>query len=449
MRSYLLLPTLLASGACCLLSAQDGLEQERFAGHWSGAFIRNGNSTQAFVVDIVPGDSAMVASVSIADWIGYEPTVGPVELADDVLRFNSPYGRIAVVLDAEFSELIGACGFAQVHLKRALRPVEPPTERVPITFRIGDTKLSGELVKPIGKGPFTTAVLVQGRGCGTRQGWQRRPEVFAQRGLAVVIYDKRGGVGEPAECDRISIQQHATDLARIVEEVQGLSSTGAVGLIAESAGAWAAYQVAASKPDRIAFMATVAGPATSVREQQLDCATYYVRDELGLDERCVEQARLYTELQYGDRPDSVYAGLMALLDSARVNGWIDVLDASDMPASAAAIDDLWVRRNVYDPTADLRSYTGPLLALLGEQDNIVPWRENSQRFKTLFATNGKPQQSVVVIPGVGHSMEHGHRLRDLGYSAEMNAWNTYFKFDRVDSAVTERIIAFLRANKLL
>lgn len=391
----------------------------------------------------------MVASVTIADWIGYEPTVGPVELADDVLRFNSPYGRIAVVLDAEFGELVGACGFAQVHLKRALSPVVPPTERLPITFQLDGTKLAGQLVKPMGKGPFTTAVLVQGRGCGTKQGWQHRPEVFAQRGLAVIIYDKRGGVGEPAECDRVSIHEHAADLARIVEQVQRLKSTASVGLIAESAGSWSAYQVAARMPGGIAFMATLAGPATSVREQQLDCATYYVRDELGLDERCVEQARRYTELQYGDRPDSVYTGLVALLDSARVNGWIDVLDASDMPTTAAAIDDLWVRRNVYDPTADLRSYTGPFLALLGDQDNIVPWRENSERFASLFAANGTPRQSVVVLPGVGHGMEHGHRMRDLGYSTEMNAWNTYFKFDRVDPAVTERIIAFLRANKLL
>ncbi|MCU0319845.1 MAG: alpha/beta hydrolase [Flavobacteriales bacterium] len=418
-------------------------------GHWSGSFIRSGNSTQAVTVDVAMSDSGLVATVAIPEWIGYRPTTGLVEITEDVFRFAGPYGRVSVVLDSVYGELVGACGFAQVHLKRAVAPTLPAVVRRAQVFDLGDIRVEGAVVRPVGSGPFTTVVLVQGRGCGTQEGFQRRPEVYAQHGLQVVTYNKRGGEGDARSCDQVTILQHAADLARIVAQVKKLPGTGAVGVIAESAGAWAAYRASAVRPGDIAFLVTVAGAATSVRQQQLDCATYYVRDELGLDARCVEQARRYTELQYGADRAAVYAGLTALLDSARSTGWIDVLDASDIPQGEADIDALWVRNNDYDPTADIRAFTGPVLALLGGADKIVPWRENQARFLALFAASGRTDRAVEVISGAGHSMEHGHQLRDLGYSAEMNAWNTYFKFDRVDPRPLALTLDFLRRNGLL
>lgn len=429
-----------------ILCAQQVEKADRLEGHWAGNFIRQGNSAQSFTVDINASDSGLVASLSITDWIGYEPTSSKVTITSDVARFDSPYGRISVRADNEFGELVGACGFAQVHLKRTLATARPEVLRQTHTFDLGDIRVPGSVVRPSGEGPFSTVILVQGRGCGTQGGWQRLPEEYAMRGLAVVTYDKRGGVGEARDCDRVTIAEHAADLMRVVDQVKAMPGTGAVGLIAESAGGWAAYQAAAKRPGTIAFLITIAAPATSVREQQSDCATYFVRDELGLDDRCVQEAKRYTEMQFGTDRAQVFAELSSLLDSARAHGWIDVLDASDIPTSEASVDDLWVRRNGYDPTDDLRSFRGPFLSILGEQDNIVPWRENSARFNALFEANDTGHQEVIVLSAIGHGMEHGHRVRDLGFSVEMNAWSTYFKFDRVDPRPLERIFTFLKKN---
>ena len=444
----LLLP-LCFSFALGELIAQEADLARDLVGHWSGNFIRQGNSTQSFTVDIAPGDSGLVATLAIADWIGYEPTTSVVTIMDDVARFDGPYGRIAVVADTEFGELVGACGFAQVHLKRAVAPARPAVVRTAHTFDLGDLRVQGSVVRPAGPGPFTTLLLVQGRGCGTQAGWQRMPEEYAMRGLAVVTYDKRGGVGEARDCDAVTIAQHAADLVRVVDQVKAMPGIGTLGLVAASAGGWAAYRTAALRPKQIGFLVTLAAPATSVREQQLDCATYFVRDELGLDTTSVREAQRYTDLQYGTDRAQVYAGLSTLLDSTRAHGWIDVLDASDIPTSEAEVDQLWVRRNVYDPTEDLRAFRGPFLALLGEADNIVPWRENSARFRSLFAANGSSHQEVMVFSAMGHGLEHGHRVRDLGFNPEMNAWSTYFKFDRVDPRPLEQTIAFLRKQGLL
>lgn len=440
---------LLCSFVTNALCAQQVEMAGQLEGHWAGNFIRQGNSAQSFTVDITTSDTGLVASLSITDWIGYEPTTSKVAITEDVVRFDSPYGRISVVVDNAYGELVGACGFAQVHLKRTLAAAHPEVLREAHTFDLGDIRVPGSVIRPSGKGPFSTVILVQGRGCGTQRGWQRLPEEYAMRGLAVVTYDKRGGVGEARDCDRVTIAEHAADLMRVVDQVKAMPGTGPVGLIAASAGGWAAYQAAATRPGRVAFLITLAAPSTSVREQQSDCATYFVRDELGLDDRCVQEAQRYTETQFGADRAQVYAELSTLLDSAAAHGWIDVLDASDIPTSEAGVDDLWVRRNMYDPTDDLRAFSGPFLAILGEQDNIVPWRENSERFNALFAANGTGDQEVVVLSAMGHGMEHGHRARDLGYSAELNGWSTYFKFDRVDPRPLERIFDFLKRNDLL
>ena len=432
---------------CCLayvpLVAQENVPAEQLIGHWSGSFIRNGNSAQTFALDLWVGDSGLVSSVAIPEWIGYGAEQGAAEVTKDVVRFSSPYGLVTAVYDTVYGEMVGACGFAQVHLKRALRPVPPAVQRNAISFDLGDMQVAGTLVRPQGVGPFPTLIMVQGRGCGTQQGFQERPEVYAARGYAVITYDKRGGRGEPRDCDRTTLDEHAADLVRVVAHVKRMPSTGTLGLIAESAGCWIAYKVAALRPKDISFMVSVVGPGTSVRDQQLDCATYYVRNELGLEARSVEEARQYTAMQYGTDPDSVYACLVSLLDSARAHGWADVLDPSDIPESASSIKDLWARRNDYDPTNDLRRFKGPFLAVLGRQDNIVPWRENSERFRVLFGPNVRMDQQVVVVPGLGHGLEHGHCMRDLGYSSEMNAWNTYFKFEKVDARVLDIIITFL------
>jgi fermentation-respiration switch protein FrsA (DUF1100 family) len=67
---------------------------------------------------------------------------------------------------------------------------------------------------------------------------------------------------------------------------------------------------------------------------------------------------------------------MYVLNSARVHNWIDVLEEDDMPSSPAKLDELWVRRNDYDPAEDIKAFKGPFLSILGGDDYVVPYREN-------------------------------------------------------------------------
>jgi pimeloyl-ACP methyl ester carboxylesterase len=241
------------------------------------------------------------------------------------------------------------------------------------------------------------------------------------------------------------MDMHSADLARVTEQVDKMTFSGKIGYVSGSAGGWVAPKAAAETKASVDFMVTVAGPSTSVKQQQIDCSIYFVRDELGLGQNAVEEAVAYCEWEFSDeKPKKIHARLMSLLDSADAHGWREVLEDSDIPSSADELDKLWVRRNRYDPAEDLKAFRGPFLSILGGNDYVVPYKENMARFQEVFTEAGKTNYRIVVLPSAGHSMEHWHTNRDLGFESSIRQWYTYWKFDRVAPGAFDEIIAFLR-----
>jgi pimeloyl-ACP methyl ester carboxylesterase len=414
-------------------------------GYWTGSFIRNGNSTQTFSLDIVREGDSLRGEFRNKDWTFYEKEPSQVTENGRQVEFSTPYGKVTVVRDSVYGEMVGESRFALVHMKRSLRPPSRKIEREKLIFDLGDIRIEGELTHPAGPGPWPTAILVHGRGCLPHTIWSERSELFSQYGLAVITYDNRGYEATGFPCEKTTMNLRSADLVKIVRQASDRDEVGPVGLITNSAGGWVAPKAAAEGKLDLAFMVTVVGPSTSVQDQQLDCCKYYIRNKLGLGQKEIDEAVQYMELSFSDRPDKkVFPEMMALLDSADAHGWRDVLDDDDVPPSLERMNELWVRRNKYDPAKDLQAFRGPFLSMLGGDDNIAPYRESLARFQELFDAVGKKNYRIVVMAGAGHGLEHRHLLRDLGYESELGKWYTYWKFDRVAPGAADEIIQFLR-----
>jgi len=432
------------------LSSQNVKYNNGLEGYWSGAFIRGGNSVQALAVEFYMEDDSLQAAASIPDWAYYPPRVSTVKQEGDIVRFDTYYGEVTLVRDSAYAEMVGECNFAKVHLKKSLRPPRRAKEVIDTAFQLIGIRSEATITRPAGAGPWPTIILVHGRGCGSKSRWSRRPELLAKYGLAVVTFDKRGYSRTGFPCEETTMDMHAADLARLTEQVKALPFIGKLGYMSYSAGGWVAPKAAAETEAAVDFMITVVGPSTSVKQQQLDCCAYYVRELLGLGEKSVEESQAYTELMFvTEEPKATYAEMMRLLDSAEVRGWKEVLVEDDIPASPEALEDLWVRRHTYDPAEDLQAFEGPFLSVLGGDDFVVPYKENRDRFVELFEEAGKENYRVSIIPSAGHGMEHGHRVRDLGYQRELSKWPTYFKFDRVAPGAMDEVIAFLREHGII
>jgi pimeloyl-ACP methyl ester carboxylesterase len=380
---------------------QIGTELE---GHWSGSFVRMGNSVQHFQIQFYKENDTLKSAFNIDDWIYYRDLVDTVYRDDNVLKFATYYGTATVYFDSAYGEMTGDCNFANVHLKKALRPPGAPYEKLELEFDLGDIKSSAYLFKPKGPGPFPTIVIVHGRGCGSRENWNRRPELLTEYGLAVLTFDKRGSSGTVFPCIESTMDQHSADLARISEMLKSRTDVSQLGYLGFSAGGWVAPKAAAESKVAIDFIITVVGPGTSVKQQQIDCCQYYL-ERIGLEQRYIDEAKAYTAMQFENRKTKdLFKDLSTLLDSAKAHEWINVLEADDMVSTADSIDYLWVRRNNYDPAKDLAAFKGPFLSILGGDDAVVPYQESIDGFVKAFEAGNKSNYRIRVIPSANHGI---------------------------------------------
>jgi acetyl esterase/lipase len=223
-----------------------------------------------------------------------------------------------------------------------------------------------------------------------------------------------------------------------------------IGAMGWSAGGWAVTQASAlaARPGRtpLGFLVLLVGPATSVARQQIG-SNAAAAHMIGLSPADSADAVRYMEVAVGggDRARR-FAELRRLLANGERAGWARAfLEADDIPRSAAGVDSLWAVRNAYDPAAALRAFRGPLLALYGGADPVVPAEENAALLRRLAGEGGNARVRAVVVPEANHGLEQRAGRRVPPGGAETDA---YWKFGRPAPQLAEELLAFLRAHGL-
>jgi len=212
----------------------------------------------------------------------------------------------------------------------------------------GPVLLAGTLHLPVGSGPYPAAVFLHGAG-----GWTRADELFrvhaerlAARGLAVLIFDKRGCGESTGDWRQASFEDLARDalgavaLLREDARIRG----NAIGLFATSQGGTIAL-LAAERSSDIAFLATLSLSPLSAAAQERDLA------ERGVD--------------ISLRP---------------------TLTSRDL-----------------DPLPLLRRLELPLFAAQGAEDELVPGPRAAAALTDLKEELHQ-DFTIVLIPGVGHTL---------------------------------------------
>jgi fermentation-respiration switch protein FrsA (DUF1100 family) len=215
-----------------------------------------------------------------------------------------------------------------------------------------------------------------------------------------------------------------------------------IGTVSRSAGGW--VSAAASAHTRLAFLAMLVGPSTSVARQQLG-SMEVVAHQLHLTPRDSADAVRYVEVSIGPGDRAArYAALRRLLDAGRRAGWAQAfLEPDDIAETEAGADSLWARRNAYDPAGDLRRFPGPILAIYGGADEVVPFAENVALLRRL----GSSRVRTVVVPEAGHGLDQAEGMRSvrLGTGAALSYW----KARRTPPIVHEELLEFLRREGMM
>lgn len=296
-----------------------------------------------------------------------------------------------------------------------LLPDRPQTPRPPfmyrteeVTFSNGDTELAGTLslpwlpaVRPSG---YTGVVLVTGSGKQNRDEEILGHKPFAviadyltRAGIAVLRYDDRGaGASSPAKGDETTFDNAADAMSalRFLRSRSEIDSTRA-GFLGHSEGGTIAFINAATRPEEVAFVVSLAGAA--VKGEEL-----IVRQNLDL----IALAGQSLDGALTDSLRRVFSIIASTADSlSAVSAMLPAMQALHPEADPEQLDAMiapmltpWYRAFMrLDPREYLAEVKCPVLALNGSWDDQV----NSTVNLAAIARSA-PHAETVEFPGLNH-----------------------------------------------
>ena len=392
--------------------------QASIDGHWQGALVRDG-AVQVIRVDFFNDAGILKARIQTPDLVIAEPPPVSATLQENKLQFDTPFGKATLSIDFPMGEMIGTVGDTnppiQIHLKRAFKPLEVSIKTEELQFRNGDVTLAATLVTPPTPGPHPAVVWIHGRGKADRSGFRGFARILAQRGIASLIYDKRGVGASTGDHDKSGMNDFAEDALAAVKLLVTRADidTQQIGLHGNSAGGWVAAIVATRTKIPLAFIITNVGPADSVRDQQIHVAEYSMRQS-GINFTLEEYAAaakhmgLVQDFAYTNKG---WEALVASVASAKGTRWARFVD---LPETQSYEDIVWVRLNQYDPGPDLKKITVPFLALYGGIDYVVPPEENAKKLERYLTEAGNRDFKIVTFPGADHGLTIPNQLKRIG-----------------------------------
>jgi alpha-beta hydrolase superfamily lysophospholipase len=288
------------------------------------------------------------------------------------------------------------------YLKR--QPAPPlPYSVEDVRFQSGGVTLAGTLRLPLAKGPHPALFLLQGSGDVDRESESFFADYFSQRGIATLVYDKRGTGSSEGDYRQSSFTDFASDAlagVRYLRERQEINRTK-VGLYGRSHGGMVA-PLAASLSRDIAFIINVSGAIVPPYQQVTYQAEAQMRRD-GFAETEIAEALAYMHQKWdvARSGGEGWAGLQAATEAARNKRWL----ARAQPATKLAdIVPSWKLQMGYDPMPALEGVRCPVLAVFGKLDTLTPVVASEANLRKGLDKAGNKAYTIKVFPDADHAL---------------------------------------------
>jgi len=285
-----------------------------------------------------------------------------------------------------------------------------PYEVEDVAFTNGDVRLAGTIFMPRTPGPHPGVVLVHGSNAQSRNGqrsiYRFHADHLARRGIAVLIYDKRGIGGSGGHWDSLGIRDDVVAALRTLRRHAGVDSDR-VGLWGLSQGAWLVGHAAALVPDEVAFIVPVGGGALSPEDQEKGRTMLQMLAD-GFSDTDLRRASEIQSLKFHyARTGEGWDKYLAAVEQARDAPWlgdpyIGPPTSRDSPAWEFWRSGLGSKK--LDPRDDLRSVRCPVFVIIGERDTYSPPEQTLERFRSLLTHADSTQSKSWLVPGASHAI---------------------------------------------
>ncbi len=432
-----------ASSARAGETPSQGVPGKGLVGHWQGSLRAGTAPVELRLVLHVAGDApALTATLDSIDQGANGIPISSVTLADGVVRLElaALKARYEGKLSADGAEIVGtwkqgtveaALTFRRVaESPKISRPQEPkppfPYQEREVSFAGGGpgVTLAGTLTMPAGPGPFPAVVLLTGSGAQDRDEalMGHRPflvlaDHLARHGIAVLRCDDRGFARSTGNFSTSTHEDFAADAVaafKFLRAQPGIDATR-VGLCGHSEGGVHATLAAAGEKD-VAFVVMLAGVGVPMEQlllrQRQDLMRVSGVDQVAPPEVKALGDKLFKLLRTQGATEQSRAEVRALLEQMAARYTPEQRAATGFTASAldqqvTFLTSPWfIKLLAYDPAPMLARVRCPVLALNGEKDLQVSFRENLDGIRGGLTAGGNQNVTTRSLPNLNHLFQH-------------------------------------------
>ncbi len=261
-------------------------------------------------------------------------------------------------------------------------PALTPTETMRI--KAGDIELYATLFLPDGSGPFPALVAVHGSGRTRGADLEQTARFFAENGLAVLVYDKRGVGRSGGYYSAVGRYNSRTVLPELANDVRSVVfflrkrddiRNAQIGLLGFSQAGWIVPIAAAATPG-VAFTVLISGPTVTVAEEIY-----------------------YSELTRDD------SGAPSDLSEAEISSKLSEYEGP----------------RGFDPEPYLKRLDTPGLWIFGERDRSIPVPESTRILERLITEDNKPFY-YRIFAGGDHALRNTLTGARISFFPEIIEW---------------------------
>ena len=373
------------------------------AGTWIGHWERDGSRLPVEVV-FAPADSGFVGSFA-------SPELRVVGIPFRQIRYVEPRLTWDLVGDTSTTVFEGAVAgdtlagtfrdgeaVGTFQLARAAPgDAAPRFQEEPITFANGPVRLSGTVIYPSGPGPFPGVVFLHGSGAEGRWASRYLADAFARRGIASLIYDKRGVGSSTGDWSAVGFAELVADASAAIDSLRSRPRIVAdrVGIHGHSQGGTIAPWVASANRHVAFVVASAAGGLPMAEVEIYSLMSHVARRGMPEADRPLAEryVRALVATAYEGAPR---AGMEAAWQEVRDRSWV-----FPPPADSSFYWAFSRRIGGYDPVVHWRAVTAPALLIYGEDDARVPAHASADRIAEAY--RGTSKLEVIIFPGADHT----------------------------------------------
>lgn len=416
-------------------------------GFWTGKIDKDGKNWRVDL-NIKKQNETYKAFVDFIDIDGYGREFS-VKQTDDLIRLERPQpSGISLVFEGSIDGDIfkgnwsGLGQTASFILQREKAKSENFHERE-VSFKNGAVTLSGTLIMPKKTGKFAAVVITHGSFPNERDSYKTWALHFVRKGIAALIYDKRGSGKSSGETRSASMENLADDAIAGVNIFKTFTEIDAkkIGVVGHSQGGWIA-PLAATRSKDVAFVIASAASGVSPDKQSIFHRANVMR-EMGFSENEINIAtdlrtKLYTsgKLLLENSPNAKEERKKVSTELAKYakEPWFE--RGAELPPnldgdkpSRGALELLF-----FEPEPIWEKVKVPVLIVWGDKDTIVPVGESKTIIENAVKKSGNKQISIKIFPNVNHGI------------VVVRPPNSEWDFPRVDLNYYKTIVEWLNAK---